>query len=86
VAVLLFIHIVVVAIINTLFVTCTKHSLIGQSWHPVAQMQSEPVLRILAHASTATNKEVYQWVKDSSLDQDDMVLREGQDEKDVGVW
>ncbi len=58
----LILHLVIVGTITILFLSRTKLSLIGESWHTVAQLQSADVVPLLEEASLMRDEEVEEFV------------------------
>ncbi|PVH84381.1 hypothetical protein DL98DRAFT_611049 [Cadophora sp. DSE1049] len=70
----LILHLSLVAIIVTVFISSTKLSFVGHSWYTVAQLQSDNLLPILDEASLMRNEEVEAWVLENEPKKDRMIL------------
>ena len=54
----LILHLLIVGTITVLFLTKTKLSFVGESWHTIAQLQSADVVPFLEKASLMRDDEV----------------------------
>jgi hypothetical protein len=70
----LILHLIVVFIITTVFLTGTKLSFIGESWHTLAQLQSHNVIPVLEESTLMRDSEVKDWVRQKDFNHKDMVL------------
>jgi hypothetical protein len=67
-AVLVALHVLIVAIVTVLFQLYTTSSLLGNHWQAVSQVVSQDTLPILQEADSMQDKEVQRWAKFQNID------------------
>ncbi|KAI9642407.1 hypothetical protein NHQ30_009212 [Ciborinia camelliae] len=77
VSAILIIHLITTITITILFLFHTNFSMIGESWHTVAQLNSECMQETLAESSLMTDKEVEKRIKERGLDKESWRLKCG---------
>jgi hypothetical protein len=73
----LMLHLVIVSIITGLFLSRTKLSFIGESWHAVAQLQSASMVPLLEEASLMRDQEVEEFMLERGKEIEMMLISEG---------
>jgi hypothetical protein len=67
-------YLALIVVIIVVFLVRTKGSLLGESWHTIAQMQSNDLVPVLEKASLTLDDEVEQWMKQRGTANDEMIL------------
>ncbi|KAF2133450.1 hypothetical protein P153DRAFT_381879 [Dothidotthia symphoricarpi CBS 119687] len=78
--VLLAIHFILILAATILFLTKTKHSLLGNAWQAFAQIASKDVDHTIQYAANTTDNEVQQFLKKNGHDKTEFVLKTGLDD------
>jgi hypothetical protein len=68
VTIVLLLHIFAVAAITVIFHFRTTISFVGQSWHTVAQLQSQNTVPVLENVSLMRDSEVEKWMEGEGID------------------
>jgi hypothetical protein len=79
---ILFVHLLTMTTIVFSFLSKTKFSMLGESWHTVAQLNSECTKDILAKSSFMTDKEVEEYMRKQALDKQLWNLKYSRKDKD----
>lgn len=67
-------HLLIVAAISVIFLTLTKFSFIGESWHTIAQLQSRDVIPVLQASNLMRDDQVEAWLQERHSSEAKMTL------------
>ncbi|CZR59683.1 uncharacterized protein PAC_09577 [Phialocephala subalpina] len=72
-------HLLIVAAISIIFLSLTRFSFIGESWHTIAQLQYRDVIPVLQASNLMRDDELEVWLQERNVCEEKMTLV-GQDE------
>ncbi|KUJ12024.1 uncharacterized protein LY89DRAFT_688497 [Mollisia scopiformis] len=68
------VHLLIVTVVSSIFLSFTKFSFIGESWHTLAQLQSRDVMPVLQATNTMRDGEVEIWLQERHVSEEKMTL------------